>query len=722
MTTESKNQPLPSEGPDILADFPKPTYEEWRAEAERLLKGAPFEKKLITRTPEGIELQPIYNASDIANIPGLGEAPGTGSQLRGSRASGYLRKPWEVSQELPYATPEEFNAAALADLARGQTELNIPLDLATLHGRDPDAAESGEVGACGLSLATLADAERAFSGVELPRVSVYLHAGASALPAAALLLALARKRGVSTSHLRGCLESDPLGMLAWKGSLPVSLGRAYDEMAALTRFAATAAPGLQTIVINTQPYHDAAATATQELAFALATGIEYLRQLEQRGIAIEDALPHVRFSLCAGSHFFMEVAKFRALRQVWTQAVRALTGEDITPPIHLHARTGTYNKTIYDPYVNMLRTTTEAFSAVVGGCDSLHVGPFDEIFRLPDEFSRRIARNTQIILAEECELTKVIDPAGGSYYVEWLTHEVGKRAWDIFREIEKEGGMSVALAKEIPQKASAATAAMRAANVAKRRTIIVGTNQYPNAGEKLPERNLPDYAAIREKRARQVAEFRNSASTEADTRTLESLNAILQSEGAAAVERAIEAALGGATIGEIARALRGGDEPDVKVNPVCIHRAAQPFERLRDASAEFARTHGNPPLLFQANIGPSRTYRMRADWTSAFFEVGGFKVLNDRDFDTVEEAARAAAESGATIACITSTDDTYAEVVAPLARAIKAANSGILVLVAGAPGDNEAAWREAGVDEFVNVRSDALALLTNLLKHAKVLS
>lgn len=723
MTTESKNNQTPPEGEALLGNFPKATYDEWKAEAERLLRGAPFEKRLITRTPEGIELQPIFNESDIESLPGLDEMPGSGSQVRGGSITGYVENAWHVSQELPLATPEEFNEAALSDLARGQTELNIPLDIATMEGRDPDSAEAGDVGACGLSLSTIQDVERAFDRVELPLISIFLKAGASAVPATALILALARKRGVSPSELRGCIEVDPLGMLAWKGDMPVSLERAYDEMAALTKFAQANAPQLQTIAVSGQPYHDSGASATQELAFALATGVEYLRQLELRGVPPSAGARHIRFSLCAGSNFFMEVAKFRALRQVWTQAVRALTGDSEAPPLHLHVRTGIYNKTIYDAYVNMLRGTTEAFSAVVGGCDSLHVGPFDEILRVPDEFSRRIARNTQVILAEECELTRVIDPAGGSYYVEWLTHEVGQRAWSIFQELEKDGGMAVALAASTPQKAIAATAAMRANNVAKRRSVIVGSNQYPNAGEKVPERRIPDFAAIQKKRAKQIEDFRNSGSTEQDTRVLDTLATLLESDGSAAIEKAVEAVLGGATLGEICRALRANDEPNFKVTPVCIHRSAQPFERLRDAASKYADSNqGEAPLLVQANIGPSRGYRMRADWTTGFFEVGGFKVANDRDFEGVDDAAAAVVSSGTRIACITSSDDTYAETVEPLAKAIKASDDGIFVLVAGAPGDNEEAWRAAGVDEFVNVRSDALELLTNLLTHANVLS
>ena len=703
----------------LLGEFSAATHEQWRTAAEALLKGASFEKKLVTRTPEGIELQPIYNQSDVAGLPQLLELPGSGDRVRGS-VSGHLLRGWEVSQELPLPTPEEFNAAAIADLERGQTELNVPLDLATLEGRDPDNAEPGEVGACGLSLATIADMERAFAGIHLPMISVYLRAGASALPATALLLALARERGNSPSELRGCIEVDPLGMLAWNGHMPLSLDRAYDEMAAVTRYAIEHAPRLQTIAIQGHPYHDAGATAVQELAFALATGVEYLREMEKRGVSINETTRHVRFALSAGSNFFMEVGKFRATRQVWSQAVRAMGGSPDARRMHLHVRTSTYNKTAYDAHTNILRTTTEALSAVVGGCNGLHVGPFDEVIRLPDDFSRRIARNIQTILAEECDLTKVIDPAGGSWYVEWITDQVARRAWSVFQEIEKAGGMARALEADLPQKAAATSAALKADSVGRRRTVVVDANQYPNSRDGAPDPRLPDYAAIREKRAREVADFRTRSSTEGDANVMNHLNTLLESHPGAALESAVDAIVDGATLGEICRTLRADDEPHAKIKPLRIHRAAQPFEQLRDNAAGYARRKGTPPLLFQANIGPSRLYRLRADWTSSFFQVGGFKVMNDRDFTGADDAARAVADSGATIVVIISGDATYQTVVEPLARAIKSADPRVFILVAGAPKENADAWRAAGVDEFVNVTSNALELLTRLQAHAKV--
>lgn len=707
----------------LFADFAIPTREAWRAAAEAQLKGEPFEKRLVTRTPEGIDLQPIYHREDIAGLAHLRDLPGCGSRVRGARAAGHAVDPWRISQELSAATPEAFNALARRELAEGQTELNVLLDGATRAGRDPDVAAAGEVGTGGVSLATVEDVERALAGIDLSTTPVFLRAGASALPVAALLLAWARRRQVPAAELRGCLGSDPLGVLAATGELPTSLAQAYDEMAALTRFAVRHARQLQTIAVETHAYHDGGATAVEELAFALATGLEYLRALQVRGLPVDEAAPRVRVALSIGSNLFMEIAKCRAARLLWAQVVRVLGGGAAAQSLHLHARTSTYNKTVCDPHVNILRGTSEAFAAVVGGCDSLHVGPFDEVAPVPGELPRRVARNTQIILAEECDLARVIDPAGGSCFVEWLTDQLARRAWGLFQEIEGQGGMARALAAGSPQARIAASARFRSEAVARRRAVIVGTNQYANARETPgARREEPDATGLREARARQLADFRARFAV---ARRAAGGNGLAlrfdhpASDGVLAA--AADAASHGATLGEICRALRAHAGPAGSVSPVPRERAAEPFERLRAAALRFRERTGRSPLIFQANLGPTRGYRMRADWTTGFFEVGGFEVLADAEFESVEAAAQAAIASGARAVVITSRDDRYPDVVAPLARALKARDPGVCVLVAGTPREHETAWRAAGVDAFVNTSSHALDLLTQLLTRLEVL-
>jgi methylmalonyl-CoA mutase len=703
------------ESPKLLEEFEPHTYEAWKDAAIALLKGAPFDKKLITPTYEGFDLQPIYRRQDIEGLPHLASMPGAGSQVRSARTEGYLKTPWLVSQELPYSTPKEFNQAAVTDVARGQNELGILLDLAAQTGLDPDSTDSGRVGACGLSVATLKDLETALSGIDMKETSLYFQSSTASLPVAALLCALARKRGLPLEELKGCFASDPLGTLAWNGLLPVSFDQAYRDMATLTEFADQQLTGMQTIEVNTNAYHNGGGNASDEIGFMLATGAEYVRAMQERGLAATTVLPRIRFSMAIGGNFFLEIAKFRAARMLWTRVAHAfLENSDQPVPFHLHARTGIWNKTFYDPYVNMLRTTTEAFSAVMGGCDSLHIGPFDEIIRVPNEFSRRIARNTHFILSEECDLTRTIDPAGGSWAIESLTDQLAQQAWNTFQEVEKAEGMAASLKAGLPQKKVETVRQQRTANLAKRRDLIVGTNIYPNATEQPLKAPLPDYKKIHQVRGQEIASFRTSDQSGSHEAVLTSLENILHAENDTRMEASIDAALTGATLGEISRTLWSGDGDNAEINPIQIRRSAMPFEQLRKTAEASGLSHR--PKILQANIGASRSYRMRADWTSAFFQVGGFELLNNTDFETSDDAVTAAASSKAPVIVITSTDDTYGECVPKLAADLKKLPHSPIVIVAGAPGEQEAEWRKAGVDDFVNIRSNCYEMLNELMK------
>ncbi len=504
-------------GNRLFSEFPYPTYGAWRQAAEQALKGAPFDKKLISKTFEGIDLQPIYRQEDVAGLPHLDSWPGFSPYVRNSHASGYVNEPWLICQELPYSTVEEFNSALRHDLARGQTAIHLLLDKATLLGQDPDEAQVGEVGRGGLAIATLADLAKALAGVDLEQIPIYVHASSAAQPTTALLMALVRRQGKSPAKLRGGIEMDPLGILACEGAFPRSIAGAYDRMAELMTWAKIHAPHLTSVTVHSQPYHDGGAHAVQELAFVLATAVEYLREMLARNLAIDDITPYIRFSFSVGANYFMEVAKLRAARWLWAKVVSAFGGSAAAQKMAMHVRTSAWNKTVYDPYVNMLRATSEAFAGVAGGCDSLHVSCFDEAIGLPDEFSRRLARNTQLILQQESHLSRVIDPAGGSWYVEKLTSQVAEQAWRLFQEVERQGGMRQALAAGFPQEQIAQTAAQRAANLAHRRDILVGTNMYPNLGEKPVDIRTPDDEALYKKRAAYVSEYRTALDNEQST-------------------------------------------------------------------------------------------------------------------------------------------------------------------------------------------------------------
>jgi methylmalonyl-CoA mutase len=355
--TSKQNGDAPS-----FDEFDIPTYEEWYETAVKSLKGAAFEKKLITRTYEDIDLHPLYRQEDAADIAHQHTLPGHPPYVRGIQAEGYLQKGWDVAQEIQASTPAAFNAALLYDMARGQTAVNLVLDQPSHTGYDPDQSE--QVGRDGVSIATSDDLAHALYGVDLSTTPIFVRVGASGLPFLSLLVAV-QKGDVQT--LSGCIESDPLGEIIQYETLPLTLEQAYDELAKLTIWAAENAPNLDTVAVHSMPYHNAGASAVQELAFALSTGVEYLRAMIERGIEINTAAGKMRFMFAVGANFFMEVAKLRAARLLWSQIVAAFGGDEDAQKMKQHARTATYNKPFYDPYVNMLRTTIEGMAGAVGG-------------------------------------------------------------------------------------------------------------------------------------------------------------------------------------------------------------------------------------------------------------------------------------------------------------------------------------------------------------------
>lgn len=375
----------------------------------------------------------------------------------------------------------------------------------------------------GLSISSVEDLAQALDSVDLENTPLYIQASTSALTFTALLAALVKKQGKSLAKVCGAIGMDPLGQLARDGRLPRDLDGIYDVMAQLTAWAKANAPQLQTITVQGSPYHNGGASATQELAFVLATAVEYLRTMQARGLSVDDAAPRFRFSLSIGSNFFMEIARLRAARLLWAKIVQAFGGSSEAQKMKLHARTSAWNQTIYDPHVNLLRGTTEAFSAVVGGCDSLHISPFDELVRIPDDFSRRVARNTHTVLREETHITHTVDPAGGSWYVETLTDAVARQTWAIFQEVEKQGGMAEALQAGWPQSQIADTAAKRAANIAKRKDIFVGTNMYPNLKETRIEPAPVDAWAIQTERTTALNQFRATINADQKQTALDAL-------------------------------------------------------------------------------------------------------------------------------------------------------------------------------------------------------
>ncbi len=568
-------------GEPLLAGFPAAPQEAWHEEVVRLLKGASFEERMLTQTMEGITLRPIYTKDDLEDLSAFRTMPGDPPYVRGSRPARPRSEPWWVSQELPFPTHEEFGQAVRHDLLRGQTAVNLLLDRAAQAGLDPDQADPSDVGAGGTSIASVIGLTSALEGVDLEKTPILVQPGSAALPAAALLVALMRGREEDTSCLRGSIGMDPLCGLVQLGALPISLDRAYGELACLTRWAVDFAPRVLTLAAYGFPYHEAGGSAAQELGFTLAVAAEQMRRLGEEGIDPGVSAPRILFGFSAGPHFFMEIAKLRAARLAWARLVQACGLPDDAGRMFIHVRTSGYTQSAVDVHTNILRGTTQAFAAILGGCDSLHVEPFDRPFGLPDDLSRRLARNTQIVLREESRLDAVIDPAGGSWFVERLTHDLAAESWEIFRQVEARGGMTRALEEGWPQAQVEEVAAAREKDIASGRQVMVGVNRYQDPDERPRALRVPDHVALHVERSLRLGQLRRQGGHGESAAVLSTLGRILGSGPDDLFETVVAAALEGATIGEFTRALRQGDDASPVVTPLHPRRASEICEAPR---------------------------------------------------------------------------------------------------------------------------------------------
>ncbi|MEF2094545.1 methylmalonyl-CoA mutase family protein [Bacillus sp. CFBP9009] len=687
-----------------FSEFEIPSYEQWRDLTEKSLKGASFEKRLITETYEGILLQPMYRKEDAANLPFLQSLPGMAPFTRGTKT---LINGWEINQEINVGIPTSFNKVARHDLSKGQTSLNIVLDTPTKRGINASEASS-EVGKAGLSISGVTDIADALKDIDFGNVPIHVGAGANSLPILALIIAHLEQSGRQVEELHGCIGMDPVAELVAKGTLAYELEDCYTLMADITKWANENTPHLQTVLIHGNVYHDGGSSAVEELAFSLSTGVEYLQALTSQGIDINKAASSIRFSFSIGSGYFMEIAKLRAARTLWARIVETFGGNEEAQKMTMHARTSAWTKTVFDPYVNMLRATTEAFSAAVGGADSIHVSCFDEAIQKSTAFSRRIARNASIILKEEAHIARTIDPAGGSWYVEVLTNEVAKKAWGLFQETERKGGIFQSLIKEFPQNVVQQTASKRVRNIAHRKDIFVGTNMYVNLAEK-----EVDWIALNE--TLQINDHINQVVGRAHI-AVGSL-AVCSNK----TETAIQAAKQGASLGEIAKATGRKSEAAVCVKAIKPTRGALQFEELRQSIDEMAEKTGNRPIVFLANLGPISDHKVRADFATGFFEVGGFEVIQNNGFGSINEAAEAIVASMADYVIICGKDEDYQQAAIPLAMSIKKTDAQITVLLAGKPSEvDEVRFKEAGITEFVHVGSNCYDILSQLLQEKGV--
>lgn len=633
---------------DFLASFDPVTAETWRAQVAGDLGDDALEKRLSARLLEDITLPPLHERAADA-------APSEAAALLSGRAPGWSR--WT---EIHDPDPGTSNADLRHDLGFGAHGAWIRFDRAVRVG--------GAVVGDGVHAADL-DALRALlDKIDLATTAIVLDAGAGASDASATVTSLAAEHGVDPLALRGCRGHDPLGTLARNGVLPRSIDDLLDELGRAATLAHVETPALVAGLVNVAPHHDAGAHAAQEIAFAAATGLAYLRAMTRAGLALDDAIDQLLFSFAVSDELFLEVSKLRAARLVWAKVLTTLDAGDPTR-MTVHARGSRRTKTRRDPWMNLLRGTVEATTAATGGADAITVLGYDDAVGPSEARARRLAVNTQVLLEDEAHLGKVADPAAGSALVEELTDRLARGAWELVQSIEADGGMATALTSGRIAADVARVADVRRRQVATRRRPITGVSEFAVADEPPLERSRPDWVRLR-----------------AD-----------------------------ASGSEPARA-NGGL---VRIDALVPLRLAGAYERIRDAVDGHVTAHGRRPGVFLARLGPIPRHKARAGFAANLYRAGGLDVIEGPLEVDAAATAAALAASGSRVAVICGHDDDYAEGVPALARALRDAGA-TEVVVAGRAGDHEDAWREAGVTRFIHLGCDVVQTLQETLRTLEV--
>jgi methylmalonyl-CoA mutase len=679
----------------IVDVFPVPPVDEWRRLAMRTVQSTSLDA-LTTSTHEGIAVDVLYH--------GRSEQEAQPRPVRSVSAAG-----WEACQCTVQPDPEVAAAQMAADAACGVDGAWLVFDRSCRLGLNPDdpmvPLETGD----GIIVATVETAGHLFEGFDPTRATLQLGGGGNFFAIAAMVLAALRQRGIDTAALGGGLGLDPLGALAADGELAYGLDRSLGLLADAVAWSERSAPVLRAITVSTLPYSLAGATAVHELAYSLATGVQYLRALHGGGIQTETACRHIRFVVGVGRDLFMAVAKLRALRVVWARVVGAVGASVASSPIQIHAVTSPRSMAIRDPWVNQLRATVEAFAAIAGNADALTVLPYDSPHGPSDAAARRTAALTHAILRDESQLHRVADPAGGSWYVERLTRELAEAAWSEFQRIEGLGGMAEALNQGAIRRQLAEALAAKRRAVAVRRDPITGVSSFPNLDEQRLERRQPELVDLRKSAAESIA-------TRSPPRDVLDRLGQLAAEGSvdgSVMRAAIEAAGAGATLAELADALRA-DGGTSRVPALEREREGEIFERLRDASDSWLAASGRRPRVFIAPMGSIDQHRERLEFVSNLLSAGGLQMEIDSGYESVDEATLRFVRSESPVAVISAVGDDADPLIPELARSFKQRGARV-VLVVASPGEHEGAWREAGIDGFLCPDCDVHTVLRDLL-------
>ena len=671
-----------------MTDSADKTLADWESLAARELKGGE-PARLAWETPEGITVKPLYTAADLEALEDQPGLPGFAPYTRGVRATMFANRPWTIRQYAGFATAEESNAFYKRNLAGGQKGLSVAFDLATHRGYDSDHPRvRGDVGKAGVAIDTVEDMKRLFDGIPLGEVSVSMTMNGAVLPVLAAYVVAAEEQGVGPEKLGGTIQNDILKEFMVRNTYIYPPEPSMRIVADIVAYTAQHMPRFNSISISGYHMQEAGATLVQELGFTLADGLDYVRAALSRGLAVDDFAPRLSFFFCIGMNFFMEVAKLRAARLLWARFMRGFEAQDPRSlMLRTHCQTSGVSLAEQDPYNNVVRTAYEALAAVLGGTQSLHTNALDEAVALPTDFSARIARNTQLILQHETGVPQVVDPLGGSYYVEALTASLAREASALIDEVEELGGMTKAVAAGMPKLRIEEAAARRQARLDRGEDVVVGVNRYQSDSDDMPALLDVDNHAVREAQIARIAQVRAGRDEAACQATLERLTEAAHGDGNL-LALTVEAIRARATVGEVSDAMEAAfTRHRATVRTVSgVYGAAyaqdDAFQTIRRDTALFAEAEGRRPRILVVKLGQDGHDRGAKVIATAFADIG-FDVDIGPLFQTPQEAAQDALENDVHVVGVSSQAAGHKTLVPELVEALREAGAGHVVVVCG---------------------------------------
>ncbi len=665
-------------------------------------------------TPEGIEIRDLYTAADTAGLDFLDTYPGVPPYLRGPYPTMYVTQPWTIRQYAGFSTAEDSNAFYRRNLAAGQKGLSVAFDLATHRGYDSDHPRvTGDVGMAGVAIDSILDMQQLFDGIPLDKMSVSMTMNGAVLPVMALYIVAAEEQGVPHDKLTGTIQNDILKEFMVRNTYIYPPAPSMKIISDIFAYTSAEMPRFNSISISGYHMQEAGATADLELAYTLADGVEYIRAGLEAGLDVDTFAPRLSFFWAIGMNFFMEVAKMRAARLLWSRLVRQFDPQNTkSMSLRTHCQTSGWSLTAQDVYNNVMRTTIEAMAATQGHTQSLHTNALDEALALPTDFSARIARNTQLLLQQESGTTRVIDPWGGSYFVERLTHDLAVRAMDHITEVEAAGGMAKAIDEGLPKMRIEEAAARTQARIDSGQQALIGVNRYRPADDPPVEVLKVDNTAVRASQIAKLERLRAERDNDAVAAALAALTNAAQAiedgtRGAGLDQNllalAVAAARARATVGEISEAVEkvfGRHKATIRtISGVYTQEAGDvsDIDEARAATDVFAKHHGRRPRILVAKVGQDGHDRGQKVIATAFADLG-FDVDVGPLFATPDEVARQAIEADVHVVGVSSLAAGHLTLVPALRQALDAqGRSDILIVVGGViPPDDFDALREAG--------------------------